>query len=235
MNTDIPEVVILRLPLYARVLSILVTEGIQVASSHTLANLLQSTPAQIRKDLSYFGRFGKQGRGYNVAFLYHELGQILGLDIDWNIAVIGVGQLGTAIINYGGFVSQGFHIVAAFDTDVEKQGTYIGGLGIRALNQMEDVVKELKVDLGIVAVPPSQGQEVVDRLVKSGVKGILNYAPFQARVPKGVWVRDVDPVVSLESITYHLKFGKHAKRAERTRQEPFKREGKGRATRDKVS
>ncbi len=210
MNTDIPEVVILRLPLYARVLSILATEGVQVASSQTLANLLQSTPAQIRKDLSYFGRFGKQGRGYNVAYLYQELRQILGLEIDWNIAVIGVGQLGTAIINYGGFTSQGFHIIAAFDTDVEKHDTYVGGLKIRLLDDLERVVKELKIDLGIVAVPSSQGQKVIDRLVESGVKGILNYAPFQARVPKGVWVRDVDPVVSLQSMTYHLKFSKHA-------------------------
>ncbi len=210
MNTDIPEVVILRLPLYARVLSILVTEGVQVASSQTLANLLQSTPAQIRKDLSYFGRFGKQGRGYSVAYLYQELRQILGLELDWNIAVVGVGQLGTAIINYGGFASQGFHIIAAFDTDIEKQDTYIGGLIIRALDELEKVVKELKIDLGIVAVPSSQGQEVIDLLVKSGVNGILNYAPFQARVPKGVWVRDVDPVVSLQSMTYHLKFAKKA-------------------------
>ncbi|MBM2827027.1 MAG: redox-sensing transcriptional repressor Rex, partial [Dehalococcoidia bacterium] len=117
MNDEIPEVVILRLPLYARVLDYILSQGVQVASSQALGNLLQATPAQIRKDLSYFGRFGKQGRGYNVSYLLGEIRQILGLDHAWHMAVVGTGQLGTAIVNYAGFADQGFMIVAAFDSD----------------------------------------------------------------------------------------------------------------------
>ena len=205
MNDEIPEVVILRLPLYARVLDYLASQGVQVASSQALGNMLQATPAQIRKDLSYFGRFGKQGRGYNVSYLLGEIRQILGLDHTWYMAVVGAGQLGTAIVNYAGFADQGFKIVAAFDSDNRKQGETVGGVIVKSMAEIKDNVARLKIDIGIVAVPASQGQTVTDILVESGVKGILNYAPFQARVPEGVWVRDIDPVVALQSMTYHLK------------------------------
>src|SRR5689334_9200905 len=128
MPTKIPEVVILRLPLYARILSQLEAEGTEVVSSQLLGELLQATPAQIRKDLSYFGRFGKQGRGYNVRGLQGELRQILGLDRTWNMALVGVGQLGRAILTYGGFEHQGFKVVAAFDADPSRVGGRIGDL-----------------------------------------------------------------------------------------------------------
>lgn len=205
MGPQIPEVVILRLPLYARILVALEAQGVELVSSQALGNLLQATPAQIRKDLSYFGRFGKQGRGYNVSYLLGELRTVLGLDRQWTMVMVGVGHLGRAILSYGGFTPQGFRIVAAFDSDPEIVGTTVGGLTIQHVEKLEGAVLERKPDLGIVAVPSSEGQSIVDIMVKCGIRAILNYAPFQARVPKEVWVRDIDPVVALQSMTYHLK------------------------------
>ena len=205
MIDEIPEVVILRLPLYARVLSLLEGRGADVVSSQTLGTLLQATPAQIRKDLSYFGRFGKQGRGYKVASLLHELRQILGLEKEWSVVLVGVGQLGQAILSYGGFAPQGFHIIAAFDADQKAIGKRVEDIVVRDVKELAELVKQTKVDIGIVAVPAEACQQVTDLLVQCGIKAIVNYAPFQPRVPKGVWVRDIDPVVALQSMTYHLK------------------------------
>lgn len=205
MINEIPEVVILRLPLYARVLAALQSQGVDVVSSQILGSLLQATPAQIRKDLSYFGRFGKQGRGYRVTNLLQELRQILGLDKEWSVVLVGVGQLGRAILSYGGFTPQGFHIVAAFDSGPGKTGKRVGEHVIRRVEELDALASNTKIDIGIVAVPAKACQEVVDLLVKCGIKAVLNYAPIQPRVPKGVWVRDIDPVVALQSMTYHLK------------------------------
>ena len=205
MINDIPEVVILRLPLYARVLASLEGQGVEVVSSQTLGTLLQATPAQIRKDLSYFGRFGKQGRGYRVSGLLRELRQILGLERQWSAVLVGVGHLGRAVLSYDGFAPQGFHVVAAFDTDPAKVGTQIGGIPIQDVRELEAVTREKTIDIGIVAVPGEHCQQVVDLLVTKGIKAILNYAPYQPRVPKGVWIRDIDPVVALQSMTFHLK------------------------------
>jgi redox-sensing transcriptional repressor len=201
----IPEVVILRLPLYARVLAALEAEGEEVVSSQALGALLQATPAQIRKDLSYFGRFGKQGRGYHVSALLRELRQIMGLDREWNAVLVGTGQLGRAILSYGGFGPQGFRIVAAFDSDPGKIGDRVGEHVVRATADLEKFVQDVNVHIGIVAVPAFACQDVVNLLVHCGVRAILNYAPCQAQVPKGVWVRDIDPVVALQSMTYYLK------------------------------
>lgn len=201
----IPEVVILRLPLYVRVLAALEDRGEEVVSSQALGALLQATPAQIRKDLSYFGRFGKQGRGYHVSALLRELRQIMGLDREWNAVVVGAGQLGRAILSYGGFAPQGFRIVAAFDSDAGKIGDRVGEHVVRATADLEQFVRDVNVHIAIVAVPAFACQDVVDLLVYCGVRAILNYAPCQAQVPKGVWVRDIDPVVALQSMTYYLK------------------------------
>jgi len=205
MINDIPEVVILRLPLYARVLASLEGQGVEVVSSQTLGTLLQATPAQIRKDLSYFGRFGKQGRGYRVSGLLRELRQILGLERQWSAVLVGVGHLGRAVLSYDGFAPQGFHVVAAFDTDPAKVGTQVAGVPIQDIGELEAVTREKTIDIGIVAVPGEHCQQVVDLLVAEGIKAILNYAPYQPRVPKGVWIRDIDPVVALQSMTFHLK------------------------------
>ena len=162
------------------------------------------TPAQIRKDLSYFGRFGKQGRGYNVRFLREELRSILGLDRNWSSCLVGVGRLGQAVINYPGFVPEGFNIVAAFDSDPEQVGKEIGGIHVQPMSGLGDVVGSGMVDIGIVAVPAVQAQTVIDQLVAAGVKGILNYAPVAPQVPMHIVIRNIDPVISLQSMTFYL-------------------------------
>jgi redox-sensing transcriptional repressor len=202
---EIPPVVIERLPLYARVLEALAQEGREVVSSQELGQRLGVTPAQIRKDLSYFGRFGKQGRGYNVQTLLSALRQILGLDRQWRMALVGVGRLGRAIVQYEGFAPQGFRIVHAFDADPRIVGQEVNGLTVRDVSELEEVLAREPVEIGIVAVPAVVAQEVIDRLVRAGVRAILNYAPIAARVPRGVQIRRVDPVLALQSMTYYLR------------------------------
>ncbi len=205
MQPEVPEVVVLRLPLYVRALTQLEREGMNVVSSQQLGERLQMTPAQIRKDLSYFGRFGKQGRGYSIQFLLEELREILGLTGEWRACLVGVGRLGRAIINYTGFAPEGFTIVAAFDSSENQVGTAVGDLAVRPMSHLPYVVNEVGVSIGIVAVPAAQAQTVIDRLVESGIKGILNYAPVAPYVPRGVVVRNIDPVLSLQSMTFYLK------------------------------
>ncbi len=202
---EIPPVVIDRLPLYARALATLEAGGREVVSSQELGHQLSVTPAQIRKDLSYFGRFGKQGRGYNVHKLLEELRRILGLNRQWRMALVGTGRLGRAILGYEGFGPQGFRIVEAFDTDPSMIGKEVEGLTIRNTADLEKVLAENGVDIGIVAVPAETAQDAIDRLVKCGVGAILNYAPIAAHVPRGVQIKRVDPVLSLQGMTYYLK------------------------------
>ena len=165
------------------------------------------TPAQIRKDLSYFGRFGKQGRGYNIEFLLDELRDILGLNGEWRACLVGVGRLGRAIINYTGFAPEGFTIVAAFDSSDYQVGASVGDLCVQPMSDLPDVVDSMGVSIGIVAVPAAEAQSVINRLVDNGIKGILNYAPVAPYVPRGVVVRNIDPVLSLQSMTFYLKNG----------------------------
>ena len=201
---EVPEVVIMRLPQYIRVLTSLLLEGIEVVSSHQLGGKLQVTPAQIRKDLSYFGRFGKQGRGYSVRYLLVELKQITGLDRRWRVALIGTGRLGRAILSYPGFAPEGFQIVAAFDNNPTIIGQKIGELTVQSLDDLDEAVVSHQANIGIVAVQSAFAQEVVDTLVHCGVKAILNYAPISPQVPEGVKIRNIDPVLSLQSMTYYL-------------------------------
>ena len=201
---EVPDVVVLRLPLYVRVLSQLLDQGDHVVSSEQLGSFLQMTPAQIRKDLSYFGRFGKQGRGYDVNFLREKLREILGLDLRWPTCLVGVGRLGQAIINYPGFVPEGFDILAAFDSDPEQVGTTVGGLAVEPMSMLDETVAAKGISIGIVAVPSAQAQPVIDRLVQAGVQGILNYAPIAPQVSMGTVIRNIDPVLSLQSMTFYL-------------------------------
>ena len=201
---EVPEVVVARLPQYVRILSRLLDEGANVVSSHQLGSLLQVTPAQIRKDLSYFGRFGKQGRGYDVVHLLERLKEILGLNVQWNVAVVGVGRLGRAILSYPGFTPDGFRLVAACDGDPELVGEEIAGLKVLPMDQLDRVVREKRISIAIVAVPVHQTQEVIDQLVDCGVEAILNYAPITPQVQRGVRVRNIDPILSLQSMTFYL-------------------------------
>ena len=203
-TSNVPEVVIQRLPLYVRALSQFSSSGDDVISSEQLGRRLQMTPAQIRKDLSYFGRFGKQGRGYDVVLLEQRLRSILGLDRAWNTTVIGMGRLGRAVVSYPGFAPEGFNIVAAFDADDDIVGKTISGLNVQPMSALDGTVKEKDIKIGIVTVPVDHAQEVIDALVGAGIKSILNYAPLSPQVPEGVMVRGIDPVLSLQSMTYYI-------------------------------
>ena len=207
MPLEIPDVVIERLPVYYRLLTRLQDEGRIVVSSQELGVALNVTPAQIRKDLSYFGRFGKQGRGYSVQRLTEELRLILGLDRRWRMVLVGVGRLGRAIASYRGFEPQGFDIVGVYDVNPEAIGAPIDGHQVRGVDELERDLRNDPVEIGIVAVPASDAQSVIDTLVHAGVRAILNYAPTAVQVPPGVEVRQIDPVLSLQGMTYHLRGG----------------------------
>lgn len=179
--------------------------GLEMISSEQLGAHLHMTPAQIRKDLSYFGRFGKQGRGYDVRRLMEELRRILGLDRPWNACVVGVGRLGQAIISYPGFVPEGFRVVSAFDADKSLLGEQVGNLKIQSLEEIPAQVRRLNIAIGIVAVPAAHAQQVIDLLIAAGIRAILNYAPITPLAPNHVRVRNIDPVLALQSMTYYLK------------------------------
>ncbi|HLF72525.1 MAG TPA: redox-sensing transcriptional repressor Rex [Dehalococcoidia bacterium] len=205
MPIEIPAVVIDRLPVYARALNHLEDMGRDVVSSQELGTILGVTPAQIRKDLSYFGRFGKQGRGYNVMRLAQELRQILGLDRQWSMILVGVGHLGQAILTYDGFQPQGFIIVDAFDVDPSVIGHKINGVNVHALSDLADYLAKRPIDIGIVAVPAAAAVPIIADLIKGGVRSILNYAPTAVPVPEGIQIKNIDPVLALQSMTFYLK------------------------------
>jgi redox-sensing transcriptional repressor len=199
-----PDVVVRRLPLYARSLRYLLQEGVHSVSSQELGERINVTAAQIRKDLSYFGEFGKQGIGYDVEKLLEQIEDILGLTQDWSVALVGVGHLGQAIARYEGFHSKGLRIVALFDNDPSKLGQEVAGLPIMSDEQIPEVIRQHNIKVAIVAVPAVLAQTVTDKLVAVGVRAILNYAPIIVQVPEGVWVRYIDPVAVLHSMTYYL-------------------------------
>jgi redox-sensing transcriptional repressor len=205
MATEIPEVVVQRLPHYLRALRVLRDEGTEVVSSQELGQALGVTPAQIRKDLSYFGRFGKQGRGYNVQHLLQDLTKILGLERSWPVILVGVGRLGRAIVTYPGFTPEGFHIQAAFDTDPAIIGKRVATVEVRPLEEMPDYVLQEEIEIAIVAVPGDYAPKVINELVGAGVRAILNYAPITPRVPAGVRIQTIDPVQALQTMTFHLR------------------------------
>ena len=209
MTLEIPEVVINRLPVYARALAELAATGETVISSQALGELLDVTPAQIRKDLSYFGRFGKQGRGYNVRGLLSKLREILGIDRQWRVCLVGVGRLGQAIAEYGGFGPQGFEIVAAFDANPDVVGLHLGGVPVCHADDLDGFLRQNRVDIGIVAVPAEEAQAVVDRLIAAGIRAILNYAPINTHVPDDVTIRNIDPVLAMQSMTFYIKRPEH--------------------------
>ena len=201
---EVPEVVVSRLPQYLRILNRLMEDGIMVVSSQQLGEKLQVTPAQIRKDLSYFGRFGKQGRGYSVRDLLDRLRQILGVNAYWNVAVVGVGRLGRAIVNYPGFTPDGFSPGGCLRYQRRRHRAGRGRSHRPLLDDLRRVVTERNISIAIVAVPVSHTQEVVDLLVACGVRAILNYAPIIPHVREGVRIRNIDPVLSLQSMTYYI-------------------------------
>lgn len=199
----VPHIVIERLPLYLRALSTL-EEGSQITSQE-LGEILGISSAQIRKDLSYFGGFGKQGTGYQVGYLRQKLREILNVDREWGMVLVGVGDLGHAIARYGGFRKEGFHVVAAFDHDPTRIGKRVGALEIMDVALLPKVVNQMGLRVGIIAVPANNAQQVATALVTSGIKAILNYAPVALTVPEGVQVYQIDPLVGLQSMTHYVE------------------------------
>jgi len=200
----IPEATIGRLTSYSRFLKEADEKGITTVSSQQIAKATGVTPAQVRKDLAYFGEFGTRGVGYNPRELYNYIMKILGLDRRWAVVIVGAGRLGAALSMYKGFAERGFDIVCIFDEDPEKIGKKIGNIEVRPMEELSEKVKEYSVKLGIVAVPASAAQEVVDIMVKAGIRGIINFAPVNVSVPEGVVLRRVDLASQLEYLTFHL-------------------------------
>lgn len=205
MDHAIPDIVIGRLPIYLRELERMVRDaGKTTTSSHELAERLGMSSAQIRKDFSHFGEFGKQGTGYHIHYLIDRLTEILNLTREWPVALVGAGFLGHALASYRGFQRRGFVISCVFDSDPTKIGKTIGDLVVQDAAALETALPARGIAVAILAVPADAAQETVDRLVAAGVRAILSYAPVSLTVPPGVHVSYSDPVVQLQQMAYYL-------------------------------
>lgn len=200
----IPEATVIRLSIYSRQLSNLRKAGVETISSEEIANSVGVSSAQVRKDLAYFGEFGTRGVGYPVDELLGNLTKILGLNREWNLAIIGAGKLGSALALYEGFRQRGFSIRAIIDADQEKVGVDLAGVVVDPLDRLEVLVKERDINIGIITVPAAQAQQITDRLVGAGVAAILNFSPQVLRVPPEVVLRNVDLAVNLKVLSFNL-------------------------------
>jgi redox-sensing transcriptional repressor len=201
----IPEPAIGRLPRYLRSFSEFAHARQTVVSSKELAAVSGINPAQVRKDLAYFGQFGQRGIGYDVKKLDAKMREILGLHKSWHIALVGTGHLGNSLLQYGGLVKAGFKIEAAFDVDPSKVGWELEGVRIWGMSSLNQVIRDKKIEIGIIAVPAGQAQHVADELTNAGIRAILNFAPCVLKVPKCVLLRGVDLAWELEHMTYFLE------------------------------
>ncbi len=202
--STIPDIVIGRLPLYLRALKRLQQEGKTVTSSHELGKRLEISSAQIRKDLSHFGGFGKQGTGYQIEFLVDRLQEVLHVNKEWMVVVVGAGNLGIAISHYRGFQDRGFRIAHLFDISPQKIGEQIGEFVVQPVRSMREIIRREGIKIAMLAVPAEDAQGVADQLVEAGVQGILNYAPININVPANVQIQYIDPVTHLQHMTYYL-------------------------------
>jgi redox-sensing transcriptional repressor len=205
MNADkIPDIIISRLPVYLRALQQLSDKGILTTSSQELGEIIGISAAQIRKDISQFGEFGKQGTGYSIPFLIERLRDILKVNRNWEVVVVGMGDIGHALARYNGFANRGFHINMVFDNDPQKIGQKVGEYEIFDTATLPEKLKQSKIKIAMLTVPATSAQETADLLVKAGIKAILNYAPTSLNVPRGVHVQYIDPVTHLQRMTYYL-------------------------------
>jgi redox-sensing transcriptional repressor len=200
----VPEATITRLSVYSRFLERLDQKGIVTISSGEIAEGVGVSPAQVRKDLAYFGEFGTRGVGYNVKDLLHYTLKILGLDRPWPLVLVGAGNLGFALCTHKGFNDRGFSIIGVFDNDLTKIGKKIVDLEVYPLEKMSEIIDAHQVRIGIIAVPPRAAQETADLMVKNGLKAILNFAPVALNLPEGIEIRNVDLTVKLEILTFNL-------------------------------
>ena len=203
----IPEMTVRRLSVYTRCLQQLEEDGVKTVSSQELAERFNFNSAQVRKDLAYFGEFGVRGIGYYVAGLKAELQKILGLDREWPVALVGLGNLGAALYHYKGFAKQGFRIAAVFDDDQTKWGQAEGGIPIMPMRDLPKEVKARNLQIAIVAVPAESAQSVTEKLVAAGIKAILNFAPGRIKGAKDVRLKNVDLAIELESLSFYLAQG----------------------------
>lgn len=205
MNTSkIPDIIIGRLPVYLRALQRLSEQGILTTSSQELGEMIGISAAQIRKDISQFGEFGKQGTGYSVPFLIERLRTILRVDRVWEVVIVGMGDIGHALARYNGFANRGFHINMVFDNDPQKVGQKAGDYEILDTAKMAEKIKQYKIKVAMLTVPAPVAQEMTDQLIKAGIKAILNYAPINLNVPNGIHVQYIDPATHLQRMTYYL-------------------------------
>ncbi len=204
----IPAATITRLSIYSRALEELVDEQVPVVSSKRLAELCGVNPAQIRKDLAYFGQFGVRGVGYYVKELIFDIRKILGLHREWFVAIVGMGNLGCALVAHENFLKQGYRFVCAFDVDPLKVGHRLAtGLEIHHLDQLARICREHGAEIGVICTPSEHAQDVANRMVEVPLKGILNFAPVQIHCPPGFKVENVDFTVKLDNLAYHLTSG----------------------------
>ncbi len=199
----IPDATVARLPIYLR---ILVEQGeieVESISSEGLAELAGVNAAKVRKDLSYLGTYGTRGVGYEVAFLVYQIRRELGLTHDWPVVIVGAGNLGQALAGYGGFGERGFPVAGVVDIEPSKVGSVIGGVRVRHIDDLNQIVQLRRVSIGVVATPPAAAQDAADRLVRAGVTSILNFAPVVLAVPRGISVRKVDLAVELQILSYY--------------------------------
>jgi redox-sensing transcriptional repressor len=199
----IPEATVARLPVYLRSLVELADSRTATVSSERLAEMAGVNAAKVRKDLSYLGSYGTRGVGYDVEFLLFQMSRELGLTQDWPVVIVGVGNLGQALANYGGFNDRGFPVAALVDADPGKVGDRIGSLTVRPMSDLPAIVAELGVAVGVMATPAGSAQDVADALVDAGVRSILNFAPAVVTVPDGVSVRKVDLAVELQILSFY--------------------------------
>jgi len=200
----ISDSTISRLSKYYRTLGRLIENKVQTVSSDEIAEIDGVTSAQVRKDLSFFGTFGKRGLGYNTVDLQNNIGTILGLYKKWNVALVGIGNIGRALVDYQEFKKQGFVIKLLLDNDENKIGEIVGGLEIKAFSDAVEFLEDEKIQIAIVAVPANVAQGVVNSLTDSGVRAILNFAPLSLKVPKGVTIKNENMSIELEALSYFL-------------------------------
>ena len=204
-DRQVPDIVVGRLPIYLRALTFLKADNREITSSQELGDRLGISSAQIRKDLSHFGEFGKQGTGYEIRYLENNLKEILHVDRMWDVVLVGAGDLGNALASYKGFAGRGFHIAAAFDLDTSKIGyTMPGGLIVEDVTNLEQRVRDAGWKIGIIAVPAEAAQVVANTLIGAGVLALLNYAPISLIAPSTIRVEQIDPAVHLQHLTYYL-------------------------------
>ena len=205
MNSEkIPDIIIGRLPIYLRALQRLTEQGIYNTSSQELGEMIGISAAQIRKDISQFGEFGKQGTGYSIPYLIDRLQSIMKVDRVWDVIVVGMGDIGHALARYNGFVNRGFKVTMLFDNDPDKLGEKVNELEIFSMDVMVEKIKQNKIKVAMLTVPASAAQAVAEQLVKAGVRAILNYAPIHLNVPPEVRVQHIDPATHLQRMTYSL-------------------------------